>query len=293
MPEFGDPWSPEDERWPAPDRSPRPREHRRRRTIVVVSVIVSVFLAFGVALVLQLTRGDEPWTPLGVTDVVVSPAAVPSGTVVPPPPGRSTGPTGPPGSGPDPTHVSVTADWVSNVAARTGIPARALTAYADAQLTTFATTPGCHLSWTMLAGIGAVESHHGTFGGSSLRADGTTTSTILGPPLDGSHGTKAVPATPAGLVLDGDPKWDHAVGPMQFIPSTWLRWATSADGGAPDPNDIDDAALTAARYLCAAGGDLVTARGWQAAIGAYNAPVAYALRVTELANTYARESLGY
>ena len=254
--------------------------------VAIVSVAVAAFVAFDVALVRQIIRNDAARKLPSVVAVDAPPA-----TTLPDPSGGPSAPPAPPGGRPDPARVAVTPAWVSAISSRTGIPARALTAYADAQLATLMTTPGCHLGWTMLAGIGAVESQHGTFGGRSLRDDGTTTSTILGPPLDGSHGTKAVPATPAGLVLDGDPKWDHAVGPMQFIPSTWTRWGTSADGGLPDPNDIDDAALTAARYLCAAGGDLITPRGWQAALGAYNAPAAYAVRVTELANTYARESL--
>jgi membrane-bound lytic murein transglycosylase B len=147
------------------------------------------------------------------------------------------------------------------------------------------------MSWTLLAGIGLVESRHGSAGGATLQADGVTSTPILGPALDGSRGTVAIPATAEGLRLDGDPKWDHAIGPMQFIPSTWSRWGRSADGGTPNPNDIDDAALTAAAYLCAAGGDVGTAAGWQAAISAYNAPPGYAVEVTDQANVYAQQSL--
>jgi membrane-bound lytic murein transglycosylase B len=64
----------------------------------------------------------------------------------------------------------------------------------------------------------------------------------------------------------------------------------SADGGVPNPNDIDDAALTAAAYLCAAGGDLATPIGWRRAIEAYNRPLAYAIEVTDKANAYAKAS---
>ena len=201
----------------------------------------------------------------------------------------TTAPT--PAPGPvTPASPTVDATWVVTVAGRTGIPARAVTAYADAQLAMASTQPGCHITWTMLAGIGVVESSHGRSGGSTLQPDGTTSRTILGPPLDGTNGNKALPATTAGIRFDGDTRWDHAVGPMQFLPSTWMRWGVSADGGVPNPNDIDDAALTAARYLCAAGGDLATTSGWRAAVSAYNAPAVYARKVTNLANTYAQES---
>jgi membrane-bound lytic murein transglycosylase B len=166
-----------------------------------------------------------------------------------------------------------------------------LTAYADAQLATNATEATCHLSWVMLAGIGSVESGHGSHGGAVLRPDGTSSTLILGPPLDGTHGNITVNATPAGVRLDGDPRWDHAVGPMQFLPSTWTQWGVSATGGVPDPNDIDDAALTAARYLCGDHRDLATVEGWRAALAAYNAPDAYAVKVTDRAATYARASL--
>jgi membrane-bound lytic murein transglycosylase B len=190
------------------------------------------------------------------------------------------------------TQIEVDRSWALAIAGRTGIPARAVVAYADAQFAADATQPKCHLAWTMLAGIGSVESGHGSHGGATLRDDGTTSIPILGPALDGTHGNIAVHATSEGLRLDGDPQWDHAVGPMQFIPSTWARWGVSTDGGVPNPNDIDDATLTAANYLCRAGGDLATVAGWRAAIAAYNAPDAYAVEVTDAANRYASESLG-
>jgi membrane-bound lytic murein transglycosylase B len=181
---------------------------------------------------------------------------------------------------------------VAAVAGRTGIPARALTAYADAQLATNAIRPDCHVSWAMLAGIGSVESGHGSHGGAVLQPDGTPTKPIVGPPLDGANGTIAVRATPEGVRLDGDVHWDHAIGPMQFLPSTWIDWGVSADGGVPNPDDIDDAVLTAANYLCVNGHDLSTVTGWRTALAAYNAPDGYATEVTDAANRYAQASLG-
>jgi membrane-bound lytic murein transglycosylase B len=186
---------------------------------------------------------------------------------------------------------AVDAAWVDRIAQATGIPARALSAYAEAELTVSVSQPGCHLRWNMLAGIGLIESNHGRHGGATLQPDGTSSVPIVGPALDGSNGTKALPATPAGTRWHGDPRWEHAVGPMQFLPSTWLTWGRTLGQRAPDPNNIDDAALTAAAYLCAHGRDLSTAAGWRAAVGSYNAPEAYLTSVTDAANRYARDSL--
>jgi murein DD-endopeptidase MepM/ murein hydrolase activator NlpD len=53
-----------------------------------------------------------------------------------------------------------------------------------------------------------------------------------------------------------------AIGWMQFMPSTWLRWGTDADGdGVADPWDATDAIHSAARYLAAAGGQTDIRRG--------------------------------
>src|SRR3546814_10762281 len=89
---------------------------------------------------------------------------------------------------------------------------------------------------------------------SSDLSDGRSSRPILGPALDGRPGFAAIRSTPESATWHGDSTWDHAVGPLQFIPSTWSRWAADGDGdGASDPNDIDDAAYAAGRYLCADG----------------------------------------
>lgn len=175
--------------------------------------------------------------------------------------------------------------WVARTARAAGIPEPAVAAYAAATLR----VPGsCHLGWTTLAGIGWVESQHGTLGGRDLGADGRPSSPILGPVLDGRGPVAAIPATPETSGWHGDPAWDHAVGPMQFIPSTWRAWAVDGDGdGTSDPHDLDDAALAAARYLCSAGGDLATAAGWSAAAFAYNHAGVYVRDVHLAASTYA------
>jgi membrane-bound lytic murein transglycosylase B len=76
---------------------------------------------------------------------------------------------------------------------------------------------------------------------------------------------------------------------MQFIPSTWRAWASDGNlDGRADPQQIDDAALAAARYLCAGGRDLATGAGWWAAVLAYNGSVPYGQKVFGLADGYAR-----
>ncbi|WP_377107767.1 lytic transglycosylase domain-containing protein [Propionicimonas sp. T2.31MG-18] len=175
--------------------------------------------------------------------------------------------------------------WAQRTAAAAGIPQRALLAYASATVTVSAEQPGCGLSWNTLAGIGAVESAHASHGGTHLLDSGFTRPAILGPSLNG-RGVGTIRDTDNGA-LDGDRVWDRAVGPMQFIPSTWRRWGADGNGdGRADPNQIDDAALTAARYLCASG-SLTTPERWRAAVLSYNHSGAYVDAVAAAANTYA------
>jgi murein DD-endopeptidase MepM/ murein hydrolase activator NlpD len=74
-----------------------------------------------------------------------------------------------------------------------------------------------------------------------------------------------------------------AVGWMQFMPSTWLRWGLDADGdGIADPWNATDAIYAAARYLAAAGGQNDIARG----VFAYNHADWYVREVLDLAQVY-------
>jgi membrane-bound lytic murein transglycosylase B len=178
--------------------------------------------------------------------------------------------------------------WLARVAAQTGIPPRALAAYARAHLRVAAEQPGCRIAWNSLAAIGGVESVHGSVHGSVLGEDGLPRPGILGPVLDGGA-FGAVDDTDGGA-LDGDTTWDRAVGPLQFIPATWLRWAADGNGdGRTDPNQIDDAALAAARYLCHAG-DLADPDTWRRAIFSFNHSDAYVADIANLANVYAERS---
>ncbi|MFD5270954.1 lytic transglycosylase [Streptomyces sp. NPDC058335] len=152
-------------------------------------------------------------------------------------------------------------------ATEAGIPATVLDAYKKAAASLAGSKPGCNLPWELLAAIGKVESGHAR--GGNVDAEGKTRSAILGPVLDG-NGFANISDTDNGA-FDGDTTHDRAVGPMQFIPSTW-EWA-GRDGngdGAKDPNNIYDAALAAGHYLCRYSWDMSTDAGLRSAILSYN-----------------------
>ncbi|MGH3493466.1 MAG: lytic transglycosylase domain-containing protein [Sciscionella sp.] len=180
--------------------------------------------------------------------------------------------------------------WATRVSRLTGVPERALWAYGNAELALRAAEPGCHLSWATLAGIGRVESDHGRFGGARIEPNGDESKPVIGVPLNGSGGTAAIGATGGGT-YDGDPVFDHAVGPMQFIPSTWRKYASDGNGdGIGNPQNIDDAALGAARYLCVGGRNMGTATGWWSGLMSYNNSVEYGQKVFGLADEYAKRA---
>ncbi|AXJ10916.1 lytic transglycosylase domain-containing protein [Arthrobacter sp. PM3] len=181
------------------------------------------------------------------------------------------------------------AQWLIGAAAETGIPARALRAYVAAAVTANESAPACGIGWNTVAAVGFVESGHGTYGGGSLNTAGQASGPIVGPSLNGA-GFAAIADTDAGA-LDGDARWDHAVGPMQFIPSTWQLAGRDGNGdGVADPFNIDDAALSAATYLCGHGRDLTTAQGWTDAIYSYNQSDPYIRQVRAQATAYAAKA---
>ncbi|MCT2592393.1 hypothetical protein LHJ74_21215 [Streptomyces sp. N2-109] len=156
--------------------------------------------------------------------------------------------------------------------AEAGIPATVLAAYRRAEQRLAGSDPGCGLPWELLAAVGKVES--GQARGGAVDKEGTTLSPILGPQLNG-NGFARITDTDGGA-WDGDLTHDRAVGPMQFIPSTWAIWGSDGNGdGRADPNNVYDAALAAGRYLCAGDRDLARAADLRAAILSYNHSSAY------------------
>jgi membrane-bound lytic murein transglycosylase B len=191
-----------------------------------------------------------------------------------------------PGAVSKPVRMMLTSAGVTTALDESGIPAVALAAYQRAATALAASDAACHLPWQLLAGIGRVESDDGRFGGAVLLPDGYGTRPIFGLPLDGRDGVALVRDTDGGN-LDGDPNFDRAVGPMQFIPSTWAVYGVDGNGdGKRDPNNIFDAALAAADYLCAGGGDMTNPAQEAAAVRRYNDADEYVRVVLALAASY-------
>jgi hypothetical protein len=167
-----------------------------------------------------------------------------------------------------------------------GIPDVAVAAYQAAADRLTRDQPGCRVPWTLIAGIGRVESGHAR--GGRVDAAGRTAPLILGPVLDGTlAGNAAIRDTDKGR-YDQDTVWDRAVGPMQFLPGTWERWGADGNGdGVADPHNIRDAALGTGRYLCSGGGDLSQDGPARAAVFSYNHSSAYVDTVLAWSHAYA------
>lgn len=278
---------------PDPPAPPAPRRHGALAAMTIVFALLGA-CALGAAALTGSATGAAPaptagatGTPTGTqtgTQTGTAAAGATASQAAPSTPSATPArpaPTAPTASAAKDRPLAELADpaWVASVARAGAIPERALAAYAGAALATAETHPGCGIGWNTLAAIGLVESEHGSINGASLGADGWVTPAVIGLPTG---------ADTDGGQLDGDAAQDHAVGPMQFIPSTWALAAQDGNrDGKADVNQIDDAALAAAAHLCDVGQDLTDAANWIAAIGAYNPAVEYNNRVADAANHYA------
>jgi len=273
--------------------SPRGRRgHSRRRTTAVAVGAVFAVACVALPIAAVVLDGHQPASRT-VARVPAPPAGVPGAVVTARPPDGPV-PAGPIPASPVPAGAASrsgsavtpvgdpTTTWARQRAGRLGMGWPALRAYGRAQLSVRASDPACRVTWTTLAAIGWVETHNGTYGGSVVGADGVVRPTIVGPALDGAGGRALVRSTDGGA-LDGDRVYDRAVGPMQFIPTTWRSY------GRGNPSDFDAAAAAAARYLCAVD-DAASSSGWRRAVLAYNRSDAYVGDVYAAAQWYAANS---
>ncbi|GAA3577251.1 murein transglycosylase [Amycolatopsis ultiminotia] len=249
-----------------------PRRYRGRIAMSLGLVLTGVVLVVTIGV-----RDPDPPAP------AAAPAPPPSsvGPEQAPKPGAQAPRTGL-AAPPDRPTVSDQAEldtWAARVAGKTGLSPRLVSAYGRAEMWMSRQKPTCHLSWATLAAIGHLSSDAMQIG-----PDGV----VSGP----STGPSAGPDTDGGA-LDGDRAADHKLGPLQLAPSTWRKYAQRANGdGKPaNPRNIDDAAFTAARYLCSGADDLGTPAGWWRAMLFYNASVQYGQNAFVAADSYAADSV--
>ncbi|MFE6020793.1 C40 family peptidase [Streptomyces sp. NPDC056441] len=168
------------------------------------------------------------------------------------------------------------------------IPARMLAAYKKAAQKVGKYVPKCRgMRWPVLAGIAKVESNHAI--GRNVAGNGDIRPRIYGVLLNGSGagGNTTAFADTDGGKWDGTASGERAVGPFQFLPSTWESVGKDANGDKrADPHNADDAALGAAVYLCGNGRDLAKRPQLKAAVLQYNHSSEYVANVVGWIDQY-------
>jgi hypothetical protein len=277
---------------PPPSSPPPPPRTAAIGRLALVLVLVAAVIGTVVVLQHGSQFGRTDAGPEEIPALEVAPAQVDLGSVTQPtavaPPSSllpGTGTSRPSGQG-----APTISAWANGLGPKTNIPPIALQAYGMADLTMRQVDPKCHMSWVTIAGLARIESNHGRYRGAQIEPNGDIEPRIVGVPLDGTSGNRTIGDTDGG-VLDGDPTLDRAVGPLQFIPSTWMKWrADGNNDGRADPDNIFDAALAAGRYLCAGGRDLSSGQGWRSAVLSYNNSDDYGRRVYAAAEAYANST---
>jgi membrane-bound lytic murein transglycosylase B len=246
--------------------------------------------AFGVAAIVPFVFigavGASPESTTPVRDAAVTPLAA----VASSPRNRSATQIVAVTKNPTPFHIASTANIsgpppavVVSSPGTLRIPMIALNAYQNAERMMASAYPACGISWNLLAGIGRIESMHAN--GGATDASGSAVRPIYGPALDGTLPGNEV------IELSRNPSrvtYARAMGPMQFLPGTWSRYASDGNGdGKADVQNVFDASLAAARYLCSGGLNLRDQSQVMTAILRYNNSVAYAQNVLGWAAAYA------
>lgn len=176
-----------------------------------------------------------------------------------------------------------------------GVPPLAARAYVNAAQRAFAENPECAIPLDYLAAFGKIESQHGAAGGGVIQESGDVLPKVLGPPLNGGpfgdHTLAVIRDTDNGE-WDSDTVWDRAVGPMQFIPTTWRAMARDGnDDGLTDPHNFFDATYGAAIYLCHGAsrveGGITSEAGQRAGAFGYNQHTPYVDAIMQQKAEYA------